>query len=647
MPGISIFANRPPPKSGGNGKDGRPNDGDASNAEKPRVAFVDGTKLNKETKEVPPRKPMPTPRLDLDASSTGFGSGLSSFGNSDGGFGGFGSSFGSPSSQNPPAASGGGISIFQNRGVKARPPPPPPPPPPPLATNESSGVEQKSATQAVHFDRCRGHSNAGESLALPGGIGGIPVPQKTDAKNTTETAKSKDSLPEPSQGAIPQLTCKVKTRSGNYVDVTSSLDVAGGGGSIGALLQARKYATKSATSTISTPPRRPVEKISEGMQISHMYQNNSEPRRAASVFQGSVSAKYKKAPTAQPAGNKTAMARSPAFGDSLCDGKSTGGPNPTTKASNEKSSITQPTANLPVLAPSPMEHASSKSSQAFDTKPSMLTPTKPPLTEQYSPMSPTFLVESVSSGHGTFEHELTPLSSNRTKMVASNVNRLSEQNEACVEHAGQHPHGKYQTPRRFSNQTKRIDAEVSKVNEYVKPDGFEAETPSLADASTMTSHVSHAWGQENLVLQAKAPVAKPTVSADVSRSSVYSALSEENKYSDSNPSSNVVTPGSNVNQMDLEDGNVHDGSLQENEGDESKSEDPIDWEGMQGDFKQKMQGCDDILQVFNFDMLGAMETLEAAHADLQIMECNVLDQISKMEELEAFMDNLIESYETF
>ena len=97
-----MFANRPPPKSGGNGKDGQPNDVDASDAEKRRVSFVKETIFNEKSEKLNPRMSVPPPRLDLDASSTGFGSGLSSFGNSDDGFGGFGSSFGSL--QNPPSS---------------------------------------------------------------------------------------------------------------------------------------------------------------------------------------------------------------------------------------------------------------------------------------------------------------------------------------------------------------------------------------------------------------------------------------------------------------------------------------------------------------------------------------------------------------
>lgn len=91
-----MFAKRPSPKSGGNGEDEHSKDVEATNAETRRVSFVDGTKFNDKTGDGSSRLPTHTPRLDFDTDGDGFGSGLSSsFGNSDDGFGGFGSSFGS------------------------------------------------------------------------------------------------------------------------------------------------------------------------------------------------------------------------------------------------------------------------------------------------------------------------------------------------------------------------------------------------------------------------------------------------------------------------------------------------------------------------------------------------------------------------
>ena len=44
------------------------------------------------------------------------------------------------------------------------------------------------------------------------------------------------------------------------------------------------------------------------------------------------------------------------------------------------------------------------------------------------------------------------------------------------------------------------------------------------------------------------------------------------------------------------------------------------------------------------DLLHATEMLETAHSSLLSLQSKVLDQIMEMEDLEALVDNMIESY---
>ena len=497
-------------------------------------------------------------------------------------------------------ASAGGISLFQNRRGKA--------PPAPAPTNDTAMMKHKSI-QESQVDHSLKQSEFGNIPTLSHGLGGFPSLQKTDVKNTIETTTSKDSLQEPSQGAITQIPHKSKTSSGMDVDATSSFGVAGGGGNHGAFLHARKSASsldgKLGTSNTFAPPS-PKGKTSVVSQSLYKEGNTFEQPQAASYFQGGVLANHTKTPTAQPAGNKT------------------------------------------VMHLSPTERSVGKSLQASGTESSTVAPMKAPRTDHYSPLSPSFVVESVSNRHGTFEHELTPLSTNRSKMAMSDVNQPSDQEQVPPEQAGdgliladKEQNGvevshEYNTPRPFSNQIIRTEADVLRVDENFKANGFEIETPSFEDSTGKIYAISAAWDHKNPVFQANTSVTKPALSMDISLPPTSPCLSDENHSTEGKSLSNIVTPGSHLNQMDSGD--------DMNEGGDLLPEAQIDWESIQGEFKQKMQSCGDIVQAFGSDMLDAMETLEVVHADLQIMECDVLDQISKLEELETSMDNLIESY---
>ena len=494
--------------------------------------------------------------------------------------------------------------------------------------------------------------------------------QKTNAKNTTETTKSKVSLQEPSQGAITPLTARVKTASGGLVDVSSNLQIPGGGGSLGAFLHGRTsvsaHDTKLATSTTSeSEPSSPKKNPSFTPQVSYKQRDISDQSGIASLFRGDAMTKNKSA-TGTTSLLKGKPSRTVRFDDSgfagsfLHNRKSATGVNPTAKIPIEKAPTAQLLANKTLMAASSSGHGISDSPQASDTEHSMVDPFTPPRTEQYVPMPPSFPTESVTNGDETVENALTPVSNNRSKTSTANARGISNKIQTQARHGGQYlplPNGdqntveatiaqydEYQTPRPFSNPTQSIEANAPKVNESIKADDMEIDTPSLAKPCAKTRPFSNAWDQENPVLEAKASAPKTLVSQMDSISPALAGLIEEHKSPDDKSSLNVVTPGSHLNQAGFSDDLALDGSFQNSQVDESTSGEGIDWESMQGEFSQKIQDCEDIVQVFNSDMLGAMEILEVTHADLQNMEGRVLDQMSKLEELEGLMDSMVESY---
>lgn len=550
-------------------------------------------------------------------------------------------------------------------------------------------------------------------------------PQEDDTM--TATTMPKISFQEPRRGAITQLTARVKTSSGKFVEVKSP--VGGCVEGIGGLLRSRKSAStvgaKPATYTTSEPSSANKKPFDSGPRVLRTPPAGSQQSHTVSFLRrgDGDTAKNKSAtgttslsrggifssPTSSRKGN---FAAGESVGDFLRTSKPVAGltsvangsvgkvaatvksppalhgpSGPSQGVMTEKSPPTEqfvdktnqvmtsgnndgttpfrlaspqtPAANISLPKEPALSHGNSKSSQVTQVEPSTVAPSKAPRNERYVSTSPSLWLESVANTNETLGTPGTPVSSNRTKELAWNTDQRfdkdkidalkGEQSIFLEENHGEFKasaaqYGDFQTPRPFSNKTQSTGTKMDtdQLNEGFAAEGIGIDTPSFSGTFDDTRPSFSSWDYENRTSEAKTATFTTEQSYETSSTPECAKLLETK--STMGMTTNLVTPGPNLKHMKTSDDAAFDNSSHSNENVEHSSVENMDWESMHAEFSQNMQDCGDIFQEFDSDMLEAMEILEAAHADLQKMEGKVLDHVLELEDLEARMDSMIESY---